>query len=1005
MRKHPLSLCEECPFEHEPFVPTQNLNPVSRIAVIGEAPGAYEAEKGIPFTGPSGKLLDQVLEFHNINRQDVMVSNICLCRPENNDDPPKAAIAACKPRLTAELEAGGINKILAVGGTAATNLIETKKTITNLRIGGPKPYKEDPSVEIVATWHPAYCVAPNTRILTANLHWSLANDIEIGQELIGFEEDENRYYGQRRLEPSIVTQKSHLILPCYTINTNVGSVTVSSDHMWLAKEVKSYWTPFKWIRTDKLVKGRYRIAHYIKPWEIENSRDAGYIAGFLDGEGFTGHSQLFWAQNDGPTSDHMLQLVKNFGFEITKSNISGSNCKRFAFRGKVDSITALGMFRPERLIANSKKLWLGKRANIESVIIDSVKFAGNQEVVSISTTTKTFIAEGFLSHNCLRSPDNFPSFVDDTAKLNGWTDVHWPEPNYRVFTNKSDIREAIRRLRNLKTHLVIDIESGIDKDNVVVHPENYDLLCLGIAYAKGRAVVLGGRELYDNDVRNELAELLRTKQIIAHNGKFDLGGLYPLLGPLNLFGDTMLMSYSLDERPGHHGLKKLAIEKLGAPDYEEEIRKYVPRGGNYADIPPEILYKYNAYDVACTWDLYEFFNSAFDERAKKLHKFLIRGSNAVRNLEREGIHFDIEYNDLLSEEFLKELYELKLEINEIADRVINPNSVQQVTKYLEDNNVLVTSTEADVLEAALPHLEGRPAYFVKELLLHRKRAKLYGTYVKGMRKRVYDGKIYTTYSLHATTSGRLASRNPNLQNITRDKRIKKQFVVSSPENVFVQADYKQAEGRVITTLAQDEYLAGLFRDPTKDIFNDLCDQIYGRHDRNEERVRIKSVFYGLAYGRGPVAIAQELGISEREGRELLRNFKVLIPATVAWQAQITHKVLSGEDLITPFGRKRSFWLITDQNRSDVINEALSFLPQSIASDICLTALIELQDLLKGLAITRLTVHDALYAECAEKDKEEVSTIMVDTMVKAGLEFTDYIPFAVDVKFGKNWGEL
>src|SRR6185503_12817107 len=340
------------------------------------------------------------------------------------------------------------------------------------------------------------------------------------------------------------------------------------------------------------------------------------------------------------------------------------------------------------------------------------------------------------------------------------------------------------------------------------------------------------------------------------------------------------------------------------------------------------------------------------------------------------------------------------------DRTINPRSVQQIQRYFEENDVIVTSTEADVLAAMLPHIKGKPALFIEKLLLHRKRAKLYGTYVKGLAKRVYDGKVYTTYSLHGTTSGRLASKNPNLQNISRDKRIKKQFVVEGSDSVFIQADYKQAEGRVIATLAQDEYLAGLFRDPTKDIFGDMCDQLWGVGNHgNEERVKIKSVFYGLAYGRGPVAIAQELKMSEKEGRELLKNFKALIPATVAWQASITHKVLSGEDLITPFGRKRSFWLITNENKSDVINEALSFLPQSIASDICVTALIKLQKEIHDLATIRLTVHDALYLECKTKDRDEVAAIATKTMVDAGLAFTNYVPFAVDVKFGTRWSEL
>ena len=168
---------------------------------------------------------------------------------------------------------------------------------------------------------------------------------------------------------------------------------------------------------------------------------------------------------------------------------------------------------------------------------------------------------------------------------------------------------------------------------------------------------------------------------------------------------------------------------------------------------------------------------------------------------------------------------------------------------------------------------------------------------------------------------------------------------------------------------------------------------------------IKSVFYGLAYGRGAAAIGVELGITHEEAKELLANFKDLIPATVSWQASIKHQVLSGQDLITPFGRKRSFWLITEQNKSDVINEALSFYPQSIASDICLSALIELQPRLRGLATTRLTIHDAIIVECAKVDAERVIEIASEEMVKAGKAFTEYVPFVVDVSTGSRWSEL
>ena len=762
--KHPLANCQQCPFENAPFVPTQNLHPRAKLAVIGEAPGAYEAGRGIPFTGPSGRLLNQVLSHHGYERSEVMVTNVCLCRPTNNDDPPKAAIAACKPRLDAELAHSGVEKILAVGGTAASALIDQKKKISTLRIGPAKPYIENPNIKVVATWHPAYC---------------------------------------------------------------------------------------------------------------------------------------------------------------------------------------------------------------------------------------------------LRSPDAFPSFVHDTSKLRGNSHGTWTDPRYRVFEDGDNIRQAAARLAEMPGNLVIDIECGVEKDFSFAHPNQYDLLCLGIAYGPGKAVVFGGSGLAQPEVQADVLALLRSKNLIGHNIKFDLAGLYPIFGELKAYADTMLQSYTLDERPGQHGLKKLAIELLGAPDWEAAIKKFIPRGKDYSHIPKPILYKYNAFDVAATWSLWEIFNSRMGVREQQQHEFLIKASNALMGLERAGMTFDMDYSLELQEMFEKELEALEVEISGTTGRNLNPRSPMQITKWFAEQGMILTTTNADMMEVILEKTNNDTIKtFINQLLLHRRRSKLNGTYIKGFHKRLYDGKIFTTYTLHGTTSGRLASKNPNMQNIVRDKRIKKQFTVETEGNILIQADYKQAEGRVITTLAHDEYLASIFSDPTRDIFDELTEQIYGADNwSKEERVKIKSVFYGLSYGRGAASIGIELGISIEEARELLANFKALIPATVSWQASITHKVLAGEDLTTPFGRKRSFWLITDQNRADVINEALSFLPQSIASDICVSALVKLQPQLQGLATTRLTIHDALIVECKNSDSEEVIDLLKTEMTAAGRAFTDFVPFVVDVSTGKRWSEL
>lgn len=766
-RKHPLANCENCVFKDAPFVPTQNLHPRAKIAVIGEAPGAYEAGRGIPFTGPSGKLLNQVLSHHGYARADVMVTNICLCRPHNNDDPPKSAIECCRPRLESELATSGVGKILAVGGTAASQLIDPTKKISSLRIGPPKPYIKNPEVEVVATWHPAYC---------------------------------------------------------------------------------------------------------------------------------------------------------------------------------------------------------------------------------------------------LRAPDAFPSFVQDTGKLRGnkYTTGKWLPAQYKVFDDSETVLQVIERLWTVDGPLVIDIETGIDKDDQSEHADQHDLLCIGISYAVGRVVVIGTNALKDLWVQRQLGDLLRAKKVVGHNIKSDLAGLYPLMGRIEAAGDTMLQSYCMDERPGLHGLEKLGIEVLGTPAWKSKFKSLLPRGSkNYADAPRVALYEYNAEDVHVTRTLWDLQNLRMNEREHTQHAFLVRASNAIVNLEMAGIGFDLEYSKKLQRELEEDLYKLEVEISNTTGRDLNPRSPVQIMRWFGEQGVSIPSTQVEVLEAVQGNTTNQKVKtFIEQLLKHRRGTKLNGTYVKGYQKRIYGGKVYTTYNLHGTTSGRLASRNPNLQNVVRDKRIKHQFTVLHPDNVLIQLDYKQAEGRVITTLAEDEYLASIFRDPDRDIFNELTDQIYGVGKwTKEERVKIKSVFYGLSYGRGAASIAQEVGIGFEEARKLVADFKALIPATVSWQTSVTNAVLSGEDLVTKFGRKRSFWLITDSNRTEVLNEALSFLPQSTASDICLTALINLQPKIQGLAVNRLTIHDALILECTKSDSERVIDIARTEMINAGKAFTDFVPFAVDVSIGKRWSEL
>lgn len=618
---------------------------------------------------------------------------------------------------------------------------------------------------------------------------------------------------------------------------------------------------------------------------------------------------------------------------------------------------------------------------------------------------------------CLRSADNFPALVTDVGKLGEATRPAWVPPSFTVVDDEESAVKALSILDNIcdsSDMLVVDIETGLDKDVSFDHPNNYDLLCIGLGYAKGKVLVVGEEACKSPVVLLALQELLLKVKIVAHNGKFDLEGLFPTLGALKLSFDTMLAHYSLDERSGMkiHGLKILAIEELGAPDYALEISTYVSGKQSYANIPRPILYKYNAYDVGCTWDLRELFEERMDRNdVRRVHDHMVRASNELMYLELNGITVDREYSLTLQADYQTRLTEIETTLSGIVgDNTFNPRSPKQVKKFLHNQGIVTESTDEKHLVQIKKRISraGKAGLFIDTLLMYRFEQKRFSTYVMGIRKRLYRGRVYCTYMLHGTTSGRLSSRNPNLQNIVRDKAIRRQFVPASPNNVLMQCDYKNVEARVMTTMAKDEYLRKLLSnpDPNYKFFNELSDELYGagKWDK-EDYVRTKAFFYGIGYGREPYSIAMEFNMSVQEATRRYNDFVGLIPGIVRWQRQTRAKVLAGEDLVTSFGRKRRFHLITEENKRDVLNEALSHLPQSTASDICLSALIRLRPMLRGIGWIRLTLHDALVIETPKSNLEVCRDMMRSVMEEEGTKYTDYVPFPVDFTVGNSWGEL
>jgi len=270
---------------------------------------------------------------------------------------------------------------------------------------------------------------------------------------------------------------------------------------------------------------------------------------------------------------------------------------------------------------------------------------------------------------------------------------------------------------------------------------------------------------------------------------------------------------------------------------------------------------------------------------------------------------------------------------------VNPRSPLQLKKVFKDFGMFTQSTDAPTCKLII-EMKGANSpigRFCTTLLEHRKGSKDYGTYVEGIRKRIYQGttRVYPSFLLHGTTEGRLSCRNPNLQNIPRKSAIRRLFVPTKKENVFVQTDYSQAELRVLCWLAGDRYFTDIFNEGLRDVFDELSENVlfpqYPKATTDKEffkEVRskwVKPYVYGLAYGRTEYGISGdiEIGLSLDEARDLMEKFFVVIPEIVQWQKDIKRLVSEGNDLVTPFGRHRRFHLITKQNHDDIMRQALA----------------------------------------------------------------------------------
>ena len=500
------------------------------------------------------------------------------------------------------------------------------------------------------------------------------------------------------------------------------------------------------------------------------------------------------------------------------------------------------------------------------------------------------------------------------------------------------------------------------------------------------------------------------------------------------------------------------------PGITEDMREQYARTGYnkkaFGLVPKPILYDYLAKDVTYTgWlkaklqpliDEDEFLNTLYWD-------MLVPASNALGTVELNGLPIDQDVVKQSETELNARIEPVLAELRRLSGSpTFNPNSQPQVMAALTDGNeekgikgrgLQLRKSDADALTAFGSDISENGTVtshgdeFVDALGEYRKLNKLYGTYIKpyipGHGKSIAgleSGRINTSYLIHGTVTGRLSSSGPNVQNIPKLKIIRR--IVKAPKGrIFVSLDYSQAELRSLAVLSGDQGLLDIFRSG-QDLHTAVAAKVFGTDftelDKSDEKQSFrwkeirryaKTINFGVVYGVTAPTLAERLGISKELAVELINDWFAGFP--IAKQFIQDTRQVREQTLVTVFGRKRRFHILTEQNQYGMANESGNFLHQSMCSDFTLEAcilmhtgfqgvrdraksdLITLSDLPGNVKQINIIHDDNMFEIDRNKHAvitliENASKVMQGVPVSMGV---DTIPFTADASIGTDWASL
>ena len=488
--------------------------------------------------------------------------------------------------------------------------------------------------------------------------------------------------------------------------------------------------------------------------------------------------------------------------------------------------------------------------------------------------------------------------------------------------------------------------------------------------------------------------------------------------------DTMLAEWLVNPASRNLGLKSLAWVRLGIE--MTHIEELIGKGKtqiNMAEVPVASAAPYAAADAEVTLLLVpELRKELEDHKALALFRNMeMPLVSILMDMEEAGIRVDVPFFEKFSKELLERLNQIETDVHQAAGMPFNLNSTQQLSRILFETLKLpppnrgkkttsgTFSTSADVLE----EMRGQHP-IVDQILEYRELAKLKSTYVDALPLEVNPatGRIHTSYNQTGSVTGRIASSDPNLQNIpTRTeigKRVREGFI-ASPGSILLSVDYSQIELRIVAHMANDQAMLAAFK-AGEDIHAATAAAIYNLpldQVTRDQRRSAKAINFGLIYGMGAYGLSRSADLTLAEADTFIKEYFTEFPGVKSYLDGIRKQATERGYVETLLGRRRYFpGLATQTNlnlRQREEREAINAPIQGTAADILKIAMLHIPAALKKAGLKSqvlLQVHDELVLECPQEELNDAARIVQYEMEHA---YTLQIPLTTEAKSGIHWG--